>query len=159
MTAQARGHSLEHRIPPPVVGVLLAVGMWWLARMFPGPSLPLGLRIALATVLALGGLAFLIPATRAFLGARTTVNPLKPEAATTLVVAGAYRFTRNPMYVGFALLLLAWAAWLAAAIAVLGPVLFVAYLTRFQILPEERALRARFGDAFDAYCRRVRRWL
>ena len=102
MTAQARGHSLEHRIPPPVVGVLLAVGMWWLARMFPGPSFPLGLRIALATVLALGGLAFLIPATRAFLGARTTVNPLKPEAATTLVVAGAYRFTRNPMYVGFA---------------------------------------------------------
>ena len=151
MTAQARGHSLEHRIPPPVVGVLLAVGMWWLARMFPGPSFPLGLRIALATVLALGGLAFLIPATRAFLGARTTVNPL--------VVAGAYRFTRNPMYVGFALLLLAWAAGLAAAIAVLGPVLFVAYLTRFQILPEERALRARFGDAFDAYCRRVRRWL
>lgn len=159
MTAHARGHWLEHRIPPPVVGVLLAAGMWWLARRFPGPSLDPGLGMALAAVLALAGFAFLVPATRAFLGAKTTVNPLKPEAASTLVVAGVYRFTRNPMYVGFALLLLAWAAWLAAAISVLGPVLFVAYLTRFQILPEERALRARFGDAFDAYCRRVRRWL
>ena len=150
---------LEHRIPPPIVGALAALGMWWLARQSAPPSLPFGVRVGLAVVLVLIGLAFLAPAGAAFRRARTTVNPLKPEAASALVVAGVYRFTRNPMYVGFAALLLAWAAWLAAPLALLGPAVFVAYLTRFQILPEERALRERFGESFEAYCRQVRRWL
>ena len=150
---------LEHRIPPPVVGAVLAAGMWWLAREFPASLFAPAARGWSAALLAVAGLGFLLPATRAFLRASTTVNPLKPEAATTLVVAGVYRFTRNPMYVAFALLLLAWAAWLAAPAALLGPVTFVAFITRFQIVPEERALRARFGDAFDAYCQRVPRWL
>ena len=150
---------LEHRIPPPIVGALAALGMWWLARQSAPPALPFSVRLGLAIALAVIGLAFLAPAGAAFRRARTTVNPLKPEAASALVVAGVYRFTRNPMYVGFAALLLAWAAWLAVPLALLGPALFVAYLTRFQILPEERALRARFGEGFDAYCRQVRRWL
>jgi protein-S-isoprenylcysteine O-methyltransferase Ste14 len=72
---------------------------------------------------------------------------------------GVYRWTRNPMYLGMAVLLLAWGLWLAngAALAVIS--LFVAYLNRFQIAPEERALQARFGDEFTAYRARVRRWL
>jgi protein-S-isoprenylcysteine O-methyltransferase Ste14 len=150
---------LEHRIPPPIVGALTALGMWWLARQSAAPALPFGVRLGLAVALAIIGLAFLAPAGAAFRRARTTVNPLKPEAASALVVAGVYRFTRNPMYVGFAALLLAWAAWLAVPIALLGPAFFVAFLTRFQIVPEERALRERFGESFDAYCRQVRRWL
>ena len=150
---------LEHRIPPPLVGASLGVAMWWLARQFPPPLLDGRVRVALAILLALGGLAFLAPATRAFVRASTTVNPLKPESASALVVSGVYRFTRNPMYLGFALLLLAWAAWLAAPIALLGPLLFAGYITRFQILPEERALKQRFGADFDEYCKRVRRWL
>jgi protein-S-isoprenylcysteine O-methyltransferase Ste14 len=150
---------LEHRIPPPLVGAFAALGMWWLARQSSPPGLPLGVRLGLAIALALIGLAFLAPAAAAFRRARTTVNPLKPEAASALVVAGVYRFTRNPMYVGFASLLLAWAAWLAVPMTLLGPAFFVAYITRFQILPEERALRERFGERFDDYRRQVRRWL
>lgn len=150
---------LEHRIPPPIVGALLAAGMWGLAQLSAPTGWPLGLRIALALALALVGLAFLAPAGLAFRRAHTTVNPLTPEAATSLVVDGVYRYTRNPMYVGFALLLLAWAAWLAVPPGLLGPLLFVAWITRFQILPEERALQAHFGEEFTAYCRRVRRWL
>ena len=150
---------LEHRIPPPMVGALVALAMGWLARASAPPALPVAVRLGLAVALALIGLAFLAPAAAAFHRAHTTVNPLKPGAASALVVAGVYRFTRNPMYVGFAALLLAWAAWLAVPATLLGPAFFVAYLTRFQILPEERALRDRFGDSFDAYCRQVRRWL
>ena len=149
----------EHRIPPPLVGALAALGMWWLARQSAPPALPFPVRVGLALALGVIGLAFLAPAGAAFRRAHTTVNPLKPEAASALVVAGVYRFTRNPMYVGFASLLLAWAAWLAAPATLLGPAFFVAYITRFQILPEERALRERFGESFDAYRRRVRRWL
>lgn len=150
---------LEHRIPPPIVAAFTAIAMWWLASASAPPVLPFPVRVGLAALLAAIGLAFLAPAAAAFRRARTTVNPLKPEAASALVVAGVYRFTRNPMYVGFAALLLAWAAWLAVPMTLLGPAFFVAYITRFQIIPEERALRDRFGESFDAYRRQVRRWL
>jgi protein-S-isoprenylcysteine O-methyltransferase Ste14 len=94
-----------------------------------------------------------------FLRARTTINPLKPANASALVTRGIYRFTRNPMYLGLAMLLLAWALYLSnvAALAVLP--LFILYINRFQIAPEERALAARFGAEFADYRARVRRWL
>jgi protein-S-isoprenylcysteine O-methyltransferase Ste14 len=87
------------------------------------------------------------------------VNPLHPEATSSLVITGIYRHTRNPMYVGFAAVLLGWAAYLAAPLALLGPLTFVLYITRFQIIPEERALHAKFGPEFAAYQARVRRWI
>ena len=94
-----------------------------------------------------------------FRRAKTTVNPLKPDAASALVVRGVYRWTRNPMYLAMLLLLIAWVCIVSnwAALAMLP--LFVAYLNRFQIGPEERALQARFGAEFESYRRQVRRWL
>jgi protein-S-isoprenylcysteine O-methyltransferase Ste14 len=87
------------------------------------------------------------------------VNPLQPDAASSLVSGGVYRWTRNPMYLGMALVLLAWAVYLSsiAALAVLP--LFIVYINRFQIEPEERALEARFGAQFERYRKAVRRWL
>jgi len=87
------------------------------------------------------------------------VNPLKPDSASALVVAGIYRWTRNPMYLGMATVLAAWGLYLANIGALAGVALFVAYMNRFQIAPEERALEARFGADFAAYRGRVRRWL
>jgi protein-S-isoprenylcysteine O-methyltransferase Ste14 len=75
------------------------------------------------------------------------------------VATGVYSFTRNPMYLGMASILLAWAVLLASPWALLGPALFVAYITRFQIVPEERVLAKLFGESFAAYTRRVRRWI
>ena len=95
----------------------------------------------------------------AFRASRTTINPLKPERSSSLVVGGIYRITRNPMYVGMAFLLLAWAVHLSAWLSFTGILAFVLYITRFQIRPEERALQRIFGEAFNAYCARVRRWL
>jgi protein-S-isoprenylcysteine O-methyltransferase Ste14 len=63
------------------------------------------------------------------------------------------------MYVGMALLLLAWAVYLSALLSFAGPVIFILYITRFQIQPEERALQGIFGEEFAAYAARVRRWL
>ena len=94
-----------------------------------------------------------------FRRARTTVNPLRPANASALVTTGPFALSRNPMYVGMATLLAGWAAWLGTPWALTGLVAFVAWITRFQILPEERVLAQRFGAAFDAYRGRVRRWL
>ncbi|WP_448681101.1 methyltransferase family protein [Pseudomonas nicosulfuronedens] len=146
---------LEHRIPPPLVAFITAVLMWLAVR----PIAPLGNRLWLALLVALAGVAICLAGVASFRRARTTVNPLKPESASSLVVAGIYRHTRNPMYLGFAIILLGWCVFLGSALAVLGVAAFVLFIGRFQIRPEERALRELFGTEFDDFCGRVRRWV
>jgi protein-S-isoprenylcysteine O-methyltransferase Ste14 len=150
---------LELRIPPPIVGVVVAGAMWAVASLspqVPTPELVRGLGAGL-----LGGLGFgtMIGGVLAFRRARTTVNPLRPETSSALVSGGIYSRTRNPMYLGMLFVLAGWAVYLSALWPWAGPGLFVLYITRFQILPEERALEALFGDDFAEYRRRVRRWL
>jgi protein-S-isoprenylcysteine O-methyltransferase Ste14 len=151
--------SLENRIPPPVVGALVALFMWSISGL--GPRLPItpGVSYLLAGLFAASGLTFDLLGILAFRASRTTINPLKPERASALVTGGVYRVTRNPMYVGMTLLLLAWACYLAAVLPFVGPILLVLYLTRFQIQAEEKVLRGIFGEAYSSYAARVRRWL
>jgi protein-S-isoprenylcysteine O-methyltransferase Ste14 len=136
---------LETRVPPPVVMLIAALLIWGLRRAFPemGVFIP-GRR---AIYWALLGLA------------RTTVNPMKPDTASSLVTSGIYRFTRNPMYLGDALILLAVVVFFSNPLGLAGVILFIAWMNLLQIPAEERALRARFGEAYDAYRARVRRWL
>ena len=136
-----------------------ALLMWLAARLFPFFDFELPWRELFAALLLIGALIIGLAAVYGFHRAKTTVNPLKPEASTALVTGGLYRWTRNPMYLAMLLLLLAWACIVSnwAALAILP--LFVAYLNRFQIGPEERALQARFGAEFESYRRKVRRWL
>ncbi len=155
----ARATVLDAKIPPPLVMLATGAAMWVAARTWPALGFALPLRPSLAAGVAVLALAIELAAAWRFLRLRTTVNPLAPERATRLVVDGPNRFSRNPMYLGQALLLLAWAVWLAHALALLLVALYPLWITRFQILPEERALAARFGADYAAYRARVRRWL
>ena len=150
---------LEHKIPPPVIGALTALLMGFVAPLGPALALGDGVRVVATAALVVVGLAFDLSGLLAFRTHRTTVNPLQPQRASALVTGGVYRITRNPMYVGMGFLLLAWAMHLSALLPLLGPVLFVLYITRFQILPEERVLQQLFGEAYTRYRGRVRRWL
>ncbi|HZS67278.1 MAG TPA: isoprenylcysteine carboxylmethyltransferase family protein [Burkholderiales bacterium] len=150
---------LELRVPPPAVMAVVGLLMWLAARAFPQVDFQLPARGPLAIAIALIGLAIAIVAVFQFRRAGTTPNPMKPGKRATVVVSGVYCYSRNPMYVGDLLILAGWALWLANAAAFLGLPLFVAYLNRFQIAAEERALQARFGAAYDAYRAAVRRWL
>ena len=151
--------SLEHRIPPPVVGALVATGMWSVSGLGPQLPIPPVPRYVAAVLLVIAGVLFDLLGLLAFRASRTTVNPLQPERASVLVTGGVYRFTRNPMYVGMACLLFAWAFYLSAVLPFAGIVVFVLYMTRFQIQPEERVLRDIFGEQYTDYAARVRRWL
>jgi len=91
--------------------------------------------------------------------AKTTINPLEPEAATSLVSSGIYKITRNPMYVGFALGLVAWSVYLSSPIAFIGILAFIWFIARFQIVPVERALTEIFSLEYIEYQETVRRWL
>jgi protein-S-isoprenylcysteine O-methyltransferase Ste14 len=151
--------NLRLRIPPLAVTVLAGALGWAVARLFPTLGLEHALRTWLAFGFVLAGVACSVLGVASFRRARTTVNPLQPEAASALVVSGIYRVTRNPMYLGFLALLLGELAWLAHPVALLAAPAFVCYLNRFQILPEEQALRHRFGPEYSLYAARVRRWL
>ncbi|HSQ69701.1 MAG TPA: isoprenylcysteine carboxylmethyltransferase family protein [Steroidobacteraceae bacterium] len=153
-----RQSPIERRIPPVALCLLAAGAMWLLARITPAYRVAVPGRVALALVLAALAVLVGISGVRAFARARTTVNPLQPGEATSLVTQGIYSRTRNPMYLALALVLVGWACWLASPLALLVVAAFVAYLTRYQIRPEERALEATFGEAFREYCARVGRW-
>ncbi len=114
--------------------------------------------IASAGLLAIA-ICFTVSGIALFRKAETTVNPTTPEAASDLVTSGIYNYTRNPMYVGFLLLLIAWGIWLSNVYALVLPAGFILYMNRFQIGPEEEALQALFGDRYADYKSRVRRWL
>jgi protein-S-isoprenylcysteine O-methyltransferase Ste14 len=150
---------LELRIPPPIVGLIVAGGMWTIAHLLPILQVPPLVRPAVAVVLGTLGVAVALGGVVSFRRAHTTVNPLKPETSAALVSTGVYSFTRNPMYLGMVLVLFAWAVFLSSLWSLLGPALFALYITRFQIVPEERVLDGLFGASFAAYKQRVRRWL
>lgn len=151
--------KLELRIPPLALaaafaGASAALSAWWPLVRFPFPGhrvLGVALVVAGAVVAALGVVEFR--------RVRTTVNPMAQERATAVVSSGIYRWSRNPMYLGFALALAGLAAWGASLAGVVLVPLFCAYMNRFQIAPEERALLQNFGPAFAAYMDRVRRWI
>jgi len=133
--------------------------MWIAAQVVAVAGFPIPARQAFAIGLAAVGAGVAMAGVVSFRLAKTTVNPLKPAAASSLVVSGIYHVTRNPMYLGALLVLIGWAVFLANALAFAFSVTFVLYLNRFQIAPEENALTTRFGSEFSAYCAKVRRWI
>ena len=151
--------SLENRIPPPILMIATAVLMATLSFGSQPIFLPTGWRWGLVAAFFLAAGLFGAPAFSAFGKARTTINPVQIDRASSLVTTGIYRTTRNPMYVALTFILCAWAAWLNQPLAIVGPILFALYITRFQIVPEERTLAKKFGHSYDDYRRSVRRWL
>ena len=151
--------TLELKIPPPIVALLVGAAMWAVARLLPAVDLTGQWRLLVAGVCAGLGVIVSILGVWAFRHAKTTVNPVKPEKASSVVSGGIYSYTRNPMYVGLTAVLAGWAIWLSVPWVFLGPVAFLLYMTRFQIIPEERVMSSKFGHAYDDYRQRVRRWL
>ncbi len=151
--------TLELAIPPPVVMLVIGLIMWLLAFFFPQLGMPLIGSKTIAALIALLGASISMAGVITFKRARTTVDPRKPADASVLVTSGIYRVSRNPMYLGVLFVLIGWALFLGSALALICAFLFVPYITRYQIRPEERVLQARFGDAFASYTKRVRRWI
>ena len=152
-------HVLELKIPPVAIGLVTMALMWLASWLVPALAVPFPGHQVMAGCMAAAGAAISGFGVALFRLARTTVNPMKPESSSSLVQSGIYRLTRNPMYLGFFLVLAGWALYLANVLAFLLLPFFIAYMNRFQIGPEERALKNLFGQEFAAYASRVRRWI
>jgi len=151
--------ALELKVPPPVLALCLALLMWFTSLLVPSVVVPFGVRLVVALALVVIGQSIGISGIVSFRRARTTINPVKPSAASSLVTSGVYRVTRNPMYLGLLVTLVAWAVFLSNLVALLAAPLFVLYINRFQINPEERVLSSLFGAEYAVYKEKVRRWL
>jgi len=145
-------------VPPPVYGALSLIAMWWLHHTEPLACTDAKWPIVIGWIYVVLGLAIDVIAILQFRKRNTTINPLKPQNSSTLITNGLYRFTRNPMYLGMALLLLGVALIMRCLSPMFVPIVFCVIVTGVQILPEERILTQKFGDDFRQYRRRVRRW-
>ena len=159
MNRSDRQHVLELKIPPAVLVAFTGALMWLASAATSATALVIPGRSLGAAILMLTGVIISGLGVASFRRARTTVNPMKPRSASVLVDWGIYGLTRNPMYLGFLVVLLGWAIFLSNIVAFLLLPAFIFYMNRFQIEPEEKALAATFGQQFIAYKARVRRWL
>lgn len=145
---------------PPLFLLVGYIAMAWCIAMFMPQwhiKIPGALFICLWLVL-MGGL-IVSAAVVGFARAKTTMDPRSPKNTVTVVTTGIYRFSRNPMYLGFAMILTGVCIWLGNLGSFLTLPLFVLYLNHFQILPEEAHLQKKFGKTYVAYKKQVRRWL
>lgn len=150
--------ALELKLPPPLMGFTAFVAAWIIGGLVPSAKLPLWWQ-HIAGPLALGGALISAAGFVSFWRARTTINPLYPDRASHLVTTGVYRLSRNPMYLGLTVSLIGWALYLLSLPAMLAPLGFVLFIHRFQVLPEERILTARFGIDYERYRATVPRWI
>ncbi|MGZ5799418.1 MAG: methyltransferase family protein [Burkholderiaceae bacterium] len=151
--------ALELKVPPPVVALISAVLMLGIAKLISSHPIDLPEKDVIALVILAVGLAIGAAGAISFKLAKTTVNPLTPEKASSLVTSGIYRFTRNPMYLGMLIDLVAIGVYLACPFSFILIPIYVLYLNRFQIRPEEQMLFSIFGNSYAAYKSRVLRWV
>jgi protein-S-isoprenylcysteine O-methyltransferase Ste14 len=146
-------------IPPPVAFAIAAIAMWWVGRSIEWGRYEFAYQSAIGISLIVLGLAIVAVSLRSFSTAGTTPNPMQPKSATRLVASGIYSLSRNPMYVGDAVMLAGIVVWIGSVLNVLLLAAFVVYIDRFQIAAEEKALMEVFGERYAAYRSKVRRWL
>jgi len=152
-------YKQELRVKPNIVALVAAVGMMLLSLVIPWFDLPINLPIYVGLLIAVIGFGIVQSAKTSFRKAHTSDDPLKPRLTSTLITAGTYRFSRNPMYVGMIFILLGWAIFLMNFLAFVLLIAYIFYINRFQIIPEERALSAIFGPKYDSYYANVHKWL
>lgn len=150
---------MKNKIPPPILLLLFGVAMWFVAKSEFAYPISIAYALVIAIVVAAVGVLIAVLALRRFSAAETTVNPLKPDTATSLVQSGIFSKSRNPMYVGLVIDLAAWAVWLQSLGNIALLLVFIIVINEWQIKPEEAAMRKLFGDEYAAYCKKVRRWL
>lgn len=150
---------MELKIPPLLLLILFASLMWLLTFVSPEFMFSFTYGTLLSVILGVLGIAIALAGVFEFRAQQTTVDPTQPAKCSELVTSGIYRFTRNPMYLGFLLMLAGWAVYLSHLWVWLALPLFVLYLNRFQIQPEERVLREIFPETFALYQQSTRRWI
>jgi len=151
--------KLRLKIPPPIVGIAFGAMIWSLSENLSIQFMDQESRQIIALLLL--GIAGTIDvwAILSFRAAKTTIDPRYPHKTSAIVSNGIYQFTRNPMYLGLALILTSLSIYLSTLLGLLCVIVFIFYMNRFQIEAEEEHLEQQFGELYLNYKNSVRRWI
>ncbi|WP_051909609.1 methyltransferase family protein [Paenirhodobacter enshiensis] len=139
---------------PPLWLAIAAAAIWGVARVWP-VMLP-GARPVGGALIALGLLLTAVAGGQ-MLWRRT--SPIPRRVPRVMLDSGAFALSRNPIYLSDAIMLTGWMLWSGGIWGAPVVALFMLWITRRYILPEEAEIARRFGPAFDTYRAKVRRWL
>ena len=148
---------MNTKIPPPIVTLICGLGIYFSGPLF--PEYILSINNILSIFILFLGLGILFISAASFKKHQTTINPLKPEQASSLVISGVFSFSRNPMYLGMALILLSISFKFNLIGGIFFTLLFAIYITRFQIIPEEAVMEKLFCEDFQKYKSKTRMWI
>lgn len=148
-------------IPPPLACVICGALMWLAARVWPSVDFEFPYNTLAFWIVLLAGLALLMAGVARILKHNTVIHPDRHALpkASALVTTGVFRYTRNPIYLGMAVMLMGWTIYLENWLSAVGVAIFVLFITLYQIEPEEEALEKIFGPEYAQYKKKVRRWL
>ena len=148
---------MNNKIPPPIVTLICGLAIYF-SKTFFNKFFSYNNNTISLFLLILGFTVFTL-AIKAFNKQKTTVNPLEPRQASSLVSSGIFKYSRNPMYLGMLIILLALSFKFNLVGGIVISLFFYLFITKFQILPEEEAMNELFGDEFIEYSNRTRRWI
>lgn len=152
-------NTLDLKIPPLFLVVTIGILMVFASDYLPRVEVVNWISFLTALAVVVAGVIFCICGVWQFRKNKTTVDPRYPANTSHLVDSGIYSLSRNPMYVGFSLFLLSIVLLLRSPVLILGVLIFIMYMNRFQIASEEIFLSKSFGERYELYKQRVRRWL
>ena len=148
---------LKTKIPPPIIS-LTCIVINYLSTYLINPIKFPNIEIIGILILLLGLVTAML-AIFVFKKDQTTINPINPEEATTLVTTGIFSITRNPMYLGLFFVICSTVLFFGSWLGIIILVIFVWYINKFQIIPEEQAMEKLFGKKYNEYKKNVRRWI
>lgn len=148
---------MNNKIPPPIVTLTCGLGIYFSRPFF--PEYILSINNILSIFILLAGFGILFISAASFKKHQTTINPLKPEQASSLVISGVFSFSRNPMYLGMVFILISVSIKFNLLGGLLITSMFALFITKFQIIPEEAAMHKLFPEEFASYKENTRRWI
>lgn len=150
--------KLALKIIPPVQVIISAGLMYGFANYLPQYHFTLVIRWPMILLLIVAAATIGILALYDFHKHQTTFHPHTPEKTSTVVDSGVFAYSRNPMYLSMVITLIALVIYFQNYSCFVILPLFIWYITRFQIIPEEQMLTTLFPDDYSKYCQKVRRW-
>ena len=148
---------MNNKIPPPIVTLTFGLAIYFSGPLF--PDLSNTIFNILSLIFLILGIITLASAVSSFKEQKTTINPIAIDKASSLVITGAFKYSRNPMYLGMVIILLGVSIYNGVYIGIIILPCFIFYITEFQIKPEEEAMEEIFPGDYTDYLKRVRRWL
>ena len=147
---------LNTKIPPPIVTLFCIVVIYLFESQIEYSQTDFK---AIGIIFLILGSIIIFLAVLKFIKTKTTVDPTRPHKTSNLVISGIYKITRNPMYLGMLFLIIAYTIYTNNVVGSITIPIFIFYINKFQIEPEEIEMRKKFGESFENYCKKVNRWI